>query len=67
MGFDGVEASHPEHPPEQAARYREWPGAVDLVCTAGTDYHGEVVSPDRFLGTSRMSGRRARRLEARRP
>jgi predicted metal-dependent phosphoesterase TrpH len=67
MGFDGVEADHPEHHPEQAARYREVAGTVDLVCTAGTDFHGELVSPDRFLGTSRMSATELDRLEARRP
>jgi predicted metal-dependent phosphoesterase TrpH len=67
MGFDGVEAVHPEHHPEQAARYREVAGTVDLVCTAGTDFHGELVSPDRFLGTSRMSVTELDRLEARRP
>ena len=67
MGFDGVEAEHPEHHPEQAARYREAAGTVDLVCTAGTDFHGELVSPDRFLGTSRMPAAELDRLEARRP
>jgi hypothetical protein len=67
MGFDGVEAAHPDHPPEQAARFREVAEAVDLVCTAGTDFHGEIVSPDRFLGTSRMSAAELDRLEARRP
>ncbi len=67
MGFDGVEADHPDHPPEQAGRYREEAEAVDLVCTAGSDYHGEVVAPDRFLGSSRMSTAELDRLEARRP
>jgi hypothetical protein len=67
MGFDGVEAAHPDQPPEQAARFREVAEAVDLVCTAGTDFHGEIVSPDRFLGTSRMSAAELDRLEARRP
>ena len=67
MGFDGVEAEHPDHPPEQAARYRESATATDLVCTAGTDFHGEIVAPDRFLGTSRMAVAELDRLQARRP
>ena len=67
MGFDGVEAYHPDHKREQAARYREAADRAGLVCTAGTDYHGEVVAPDRFLGTSSMDPAELDRLEARRP
>jgi predicted metal-dependent phosphoesterase TrpH len=67
MGFDGVEAYHPDHKLEQAARYREAADRAGLVCTAGTDYHGEVVAPDRFLGTSSMDPAELDRLEARRP
>jgi hypothetical protein len=40
---------------------------LDLVPTAGTDYHGEAVAPDRFLGTTRMPGDDLERLERRRP
>ncbi|HET8723293.1 MAG TPA: PHP domain-containing protein [Anaeromyxobacteraceae bacterium] len=67
LGFDGVEAGHPDHPGEQAARYREEAAAAGLVCTAGSDFHGEVVAPDRYLGTSRMAAADLDRLEARRP
>jgi predicted metal-dependent phosphoesterase TrpH len=67
LGFDGVEAAHPDHPPEQADRYREEAGKAGLVCTAGTDFHGEIVAPGRFLGTSRMAPSDLERLEARRP
>jgi len=66
LGFDGVEAYHPDHPPEQAARYREAADRNGMVCTAGTDYHGEIVAPDRFLGTSSMDPAELGRLEARR-
>ncbi|HQR29682.1 MAG TPA: PHP domain-containing protein [Anaeromyxobacteraceae bacterium] len=67
LGFDGVEAEHPDHPVEQAARFREEAAAAGLVCTAGSDFHGEVVAPDRFLGTSRMASSDLEALEARRP
>ena len=66
LGFDGVEADHPDHHPEQVDRYREIAAEVDLVCTGGTDFHGELVSPDRFLGTSRMAAAELDRLAARR-
>ena len=67
LGFDGVESAHPDHPPEQAARYREAADRAGLVSTAGSDFHGEIVAPDRFLGSSRMSLAELDRLEARRP
>jgi predicted metal-dependent phosphoesterase TrpH len=67
LGIDGVEANHPDHPPEQAALYRESAARAGLVCTVGSDYHGEVVAPDRFLGTTRMPGADLDALEARRP
>ena len=66
MGFDGVEANHPDHHPEQADKYRASAAEVDLVCTGGTDFHGEIVAPDRFLGTSRMAAAELDRLAARR-
>jgi hypothetical protein len=67
LGFDGVEADHPDHPREQAEKYREAAAAAGMVCTAGSDFHGEIVAPDRFLGTSRMRAVELDRLEARRP
>jgi len=67
MGFDGVEADHPDHPREQAEKFREAAAAAGMVCTAGSDFHGEIVSPDRHLGTSRMAPAELDRLEARRP
>jgi len=67
MGFDGVEADHPDHPREQAEKFREAAAAAGMVCTAGSDFHGEIVSPDRYLGTSRMAPAELDRLEARRP
>ncbi len=67
IGFDGVESAHPDHPEEQAARYREAADRAGLVSTAGSDFHGEVVAPDRFLGSSRMPLQDLERLESRRP
>ncbi len=67
LGFDGVESAHPDHPAEQAARFREAADRAGLVSTAGSDFHGEVVAPDRFLGSSRMPLAELERLESRRP
>ncbi|TMA85546.1 MAG: PHP domain-containing protein, partial [Deltaproteobacteria bacterium] len=49
-GLDGVEAWHPEHPPNQAEAFVRWADELGLVVTAGSDYHGPGVQPDRKLG-----------------
>jgi hypothetical protein len=67
MGFEGVEALHPDHPPSRVESYRAVAAELDLVPTAGTDFHGEAVAPDRFLGTVTMSEEELARLERRRP
>jgi predicted metal-dependent phosphoesterase TrpH len=67
IGFDGVESAHPDHPPEQAARYREAADRAGLVSTAGSDFHGEIVAPDRYLASSRMPLADLEALESRRP
>jgi len=41
--------------------------ALDLVPTAGSDFHGEAVAPDRHLGGVSMAPEELARLEARRP
>ena len=40
VGLAGVEADHPDHTPEQRARYRDVAAALGLEVTAGSDYHG---------------------------
>ena len=67
MGFDGVEARHPDHPPSLVEKYLRVAAELDMVATAGTDFHGEAVAPDRFLGTSAMPVEDLDRLERRRP
>jgi predicted metal-dependent phosphoesterase TrpH len=49
-GLDAVEAWHPEHPPNQAEAYARWGEELGLLATAGSDYHGPTVQPDRKLG-----------------
>ncbi|MFP5309538.1 MAG: PHP domain-containing protein [Actinomycetes bacterium] len=41
-GMGGIEAAHPDHTDAHRARYTDLARALDLVVTAGSDYHGEA-------------------------
>jgi 3',5'-nucleoside bisphosphate phosphatase len=41
-GLAGIEADHPDHLEVHRTRYRDLAVALDLVVTAGSDYHGEA-------------------------
>jgi len=64
-GLDGVEAWHPEHPPNQAEAFVRWADELGLVVTAGSDYHGPGVQPDRKLGDRTLPPERFAALEQR--
>jgi 3',5'-nucleoside bisphosphate phosphatase len=66
-GVDGLEAYHPDHDPGMRERFLRLAEALDMVPTAGSDYHGQTVSPDRHLGDVTMPPEELARLEARRP
>jgi 3',5'-nucleoside bisphosphate phosphatase len=66
-GVVGIEVVHVEHNPSVREKYRRLAEALDLVPTAGSDYHGPAVSPDRRFGDVTMSAADLARLEARRP
>ena len=63
--LDGVEAWHPEHPPNQAEAFVRWADELGLVLTAGSDYHGPGVQPDRKLGDKTLPPERFAALEQR--
>jgi len=65
-GLVGVEAYHPEHHPSLREKYQRIALELDLVPTAGSDYHGPEVSPGRALGAETMTEEGFARLEARR-
>jgi len=65
-GLSGVEAYHPDHVPSQRDKYLRVARELDLVPTAGSDYHGEAVAPGRKLGMVTMSEAELAALEARR-
>jgi predicted metal-dependent phosphoesterase TrpH len=66
-GVAGVETHHPDHGPSVREKYLRLADELDLVPTAGSDYHGEAISPDRRLGQVTMDPEDLARLEARRP
>ncbi len=65
-GLDGLEVGHLDHPPSQQEKFREWARDFGLVCTAGSDFHGEAIAPDRQFGRVTMSTPELDALEARR-
>ena len=65
LGLDAVEAFHPEHVPNQAEAYQRWASEMGLLVTAGSDYHGPAVQPDRKLGDRTLSAERFAALEER--
>lgn len=66
-GVEGLEVHHVDHNPSVREKYLRIAEALDLVPTAGSDFHGEAVAPDRHLGDVSMPAEELARLEARRP
>jgi 3',5'-nucleoside bisphosphate phosphatase len=66
-GADGVEVHHLDHNPSVREKYLRIAEELDLVPTAGSDFHGEAIAPDRHLGGVTMAPEELARLESRRP
>lgn len=66
-GVDGVEVFHPDQDPGMRERFLRLAESLDMVATAGSDFHGPLVSPDRRFGDVTMREEDLARLEARRP
>jgi predicted metal-dependent phosphoesterase TrpH len=66
-GADGLEVHHADHVPSLREKLLRIADELQLVPTAGSDYHGVTVSPDRKLGDVTMVAEDLARLEARRP
>jgi 3',5'-nucleoside bisphosphate phosphatase len=56
-GLAGLEVFHSDHPPAVREKMLELSRKLDLVATAGSDFHGEAVAPGRRLGTASMDAR----------
>lgn len=46
-GLEGLECYYPQHTPKMAAEYQALAEKYGLHITAGSDFHGETVHPDR--------------------
>jgi hypothetical protein len=66
-GVVGIEVIHPDQNPSVREKYRRVAEAQQLVCTAGSDFHGPDVAPDRQLGMVSMTPEALAALERRRP
>lgn len=64
-GLAGIEADHPDHDPPARSRYREMAGRLQLVVTAGSDFHG--TRKDNRLGEATTAREQVEALRARRP
>jgi predicted metal-dependent phosphoesterase TrpH len=53
-GLSGLEVFRVDHTPAQRTKYLELSHELNLVPTAGSDFHGEKVAPDRMLGSVSM-------------
>jgi predicted metal-dependent phosphoesterase TrpH len=66
-GVDGIEVHHTDHNPSVREKYLRIAEALELVPTAGSDFHGEAVAPNRHLGDVSMPTELLQQLERRRP
>jgi len=66
-GVAGIEVIHPDQNPSVREKYQRAAEANGLVCTAGSDFHGPDISPDRHLGMVSMTPEALEALERRRP
>ena len=53
-GLAGLEVFHSDHKPNMQAKYLSIAKELDLVPTAGSDFHDEMVAPGRRLGSASM-------------
>lgn len=65
-GLDGIEVVHKDHPPSQREVFQKWATELSLICTAGSDFHGVQIAPDRNFGSVGMDPKQFAALEARR-
>ncbi len=66
VGLDGIEAVHRDHPPSQRELFSKWATELSLCVTAGSDFHGPDVAPDRMFGVVTMTPAQLQTLAARR-
>jgi predicted metal-dependent phosphoesterase TrpH len=65
LGLEGVEVHHSDQNPSIREKYLGIAKDLDLVPTAGSDFHGEKIAPGRRLGTAAMDAGSFAALQAR--
>jgi predicted metal-dependent phosphoesterase TrpH len=55
VGLDGLEVHHSDHVPSLREKLQRVARELGLVETAGSDFHGEAIAPNRHLGTAGMA------------
>ncbi len=50
LGLDGIEARYNRHTPEDTARYLALAERLELLTTGGSDFHGQSVKENVYLG-----------------
>ncbi|MGA9520352.1 MAG: PHP domain-containing protein, partial [Myxococcaceae bacterium] len=55
LGLGGLEVFHSDHNPSVREKYLKVARELDLVPTAGSDFHGVEVAPNAVLGTASLA------------
>jgi len=66
-GLSGLEVHHGDHQTELREKYLKLAAELDLVPTAGSDFHGARTNPNRKLGSADTGAEAFRQLRARAP
>lgn len=67
LGLSGVEIYHPHHNEDDVKIFKNYAEANGLLCSGGSDYHGENSSSNKMLGQIRVPDEYADKLFASRP
>jgi predicted metal-dependent phosphoesterase TrpH len=65
VGLDGLEVHHSDHVPSHREKLLRVAKELELIPTAGSDFHGEAVAPGRKIGAESMDPAAFEALRAR--
>lgn len=54
LGLDGLECYYPQHTPAMVQKYLAFARKYNLGITAGSDFHGEIIHPDKPLHSVKL-------------
>lgn len=67
LGISGIEIYHPNHSEGDIAFFKEYAKAKNLLCSGGSDFHGENSSSNKILGKPPIPNDYADKLFAAKP